>query len=112
HGHPAEVDLLLLRSMARRELGQLQEALADLDLFLAVKKLSHAFAARGEVRRRLGDLPGALADLDHSVTLCATDPFATISRGRVHLAEGRAEAAVRDFEAALALDPESIAAYH
>ena len=98
--------------MARRELGRLEEARADLDRLISVEATSDMLAARGEVLRRLGDRAGALADLDRSVALCAVDPFAYIARGRVHLTEGRAEAAIQDFDLAIQHDCDGIAARH
>lgn len=113
HGHPAELDMITLRAMVRREMGMLPEALADLDMLVPVRPLAGDLAARGEVRRRLGDLAGALEDQDRAIEMCETDPFAFICRGRVHLAGGRIEAAIQDFDTALQLDPEGgIAAHH
>lgn len=112
HGHPLELHLLGLRSMARREMGRLSDALADLDRLLSIQERAEYLAARGEVHRRVGRLDRALGDLDRSVELHPEDPFAFISRGRVHLTEGRAAAAVQDFDTALELDPEDVSAYH
>jgi tetratricopeptide (TPR) repeat protein len=112
HGHPAEVDLIALRAMARREMGKLEEALADLDLLVRVKVNAMHLAARGEVRRRLGDLAGARPDLDRSIEMSPADPFAYLARGRVSFFEDQPEAAIDDFNAALEIDPDSIAAYH
>ena len=112
HGDPIELEILSLRAMVRRELGDLAGALADLDQLANVKPSPPTLAARGEVHRRLGDHEAALADLNRSIGNSPEDPFAFIARGRVHLTDGRPRAAIADFEAALRLDPEGITPFH
>ena len=112
HGDPVELEVLSLRAMVRRELGDLLGALADLDQLVNLKPSPPTLAARGEVHRRLGDNEAAMADLNRSIGNSPEDPFAFIARGRVHLTEGRPRPAIADFEAALRLDPEGITPFH
>jgi tetratricopeptide (TPR) repeat protein len=112
HGDPAELDVLALRAMVRRELGQLEGALSDLNQLAILKLRPPVLAARGEVHRRLGDLGAARADLDRSLTLSATDPFTYVVRGRVNMMEGRPESAIFDYDVAQRLDPDDISVLH
>jgi tetratricopeptide (TPR) repeat protein len=112
HGHPAELDILALRAMVRREMGQLDGALSDLNQLVVLKLRPAVLAARGEVHRRIGDLAAARADLDLSLEQAPTDPFTWIVRGRVHLIEGHPEAAIADYDEAIQIEPEETAGYH
>ncbi|HEX8201999.1 MAG TPA: tetratricopeptide repeat protein [Isosphaeraceae bacterium] len=112
HGDPAELDVLALRAMVRRELGQLEGALSDLNQLAILKLRPPVLAARGEIHRRLGELGAARADLDRSLGLSVTDPFTYVVRGRISMMEGRPEAALPDYDAAQRLDPDDISVFH
>jgi tetratricopeptide (TPR) repeat protein len=55
--------MLYLRAVSHRELGQLEQALEDFDVYLAEKKAaSNVLLERGDLRLELGDREGAEAD--------------------------------------------------
>ena len=112
HGHPAELDILALRAMVRREMGQLEGALSDLNQLVVLKLRPAVLAARGEIYRRIGDLAAARTDLDLSLEQAPTDPFTWIVHGRVNLIEGLPEAAIADYDEAIKIEPDETAGYH
>ena len=81
-------------------------ALADSDVAISLGIRTVAiYVRRGDMRHALGDSQGALAELDEAVRLDPHDPYALQNRGHFLFAEGRFEAAERDFVTVLAMRP-------
>jgi tetratricopeptide (TPR) repeat protein len=98
---------LALRGETYREMGEYEQALADLDRAIALdEKYAWALALRGETYRRIGEYEQALADLDRAIALDENDAWALASRGETYRAMGQYEQALADFDRAIELRPE------
>jgi len=64
-----------------------------------------ALIVRGAIRTGQGDYARALADLGRAMRLDRTNPLAYYQRGLVHQSRGAYDFAIRDYDAALALQP-------
>ena len=110
---PDVVDALMRHCWARKEKGQLEQALEDCDE--AVRRdPNHAVAynVRGSVYRKMGEYDRAIEDLDHALRLNPNFPFAYNNRGNAYVDKGEYDRALEDFNEALRLDPEYASAYN
>ncbi len=111
--HPGEPGLLLELGLARREEGRAEEAVASLELALALDRgparetAVEAAAALAGVRSGRGDHPEALEAAGTAVSLGPENAGAWSALGRARLAGGEAGPAVAAFERAARLDPGS-----
>ncbi len=111
--HPGEPGLLLELGLARREEGRAEEAVASLELALALDRgparetAVEAAAALAGVRSGRGDHSEALEAAGTAVSLGPENAGAWSALGRARLAGGEAGPAVAAFERAARLDPGS-----
>lgn len=111
----------VLRGQARRQSGDSHGAASDFGL--AIERdpsLAAAYSGRGLCRRALGDLAGALEDFSTTLTLATPTAPILINRGLTRRALAQElpsaeaqpllEAARGDYDAALALEPNSVIA--
>lgn len=70
-----------------------------------------ALIIRGAIRTESGDYVRALADLGRAMRINADDARVYLQRGLIHQAQGSFEFALRDFDRAIALQPNLEAAY-
>jgi tetratricopeptide (TPR) repeat protein len=101
-----DVNLLMRRGMRHMGEGQATLALAAFD---AVVKKAPGFAEgwnkRATVFFLIGDFPGSVADIERTLALEPRHFGALSGLGQIYLALGERKAALRAFEAALAIDP-------
>src|SRR5690606_13929416 len=69
-----------------------------------------ALIVRGTIRANLGQYTRAVADFGRALPLRGGTPHASLERGAVHQTRGVQERALRDFDLALAIDPQMSAA--
>lgn len=70
-----------------------------------INRRSEALVLRGTLRGELGEHARAIADFGRALRLNAQNVDALVERGLVHQNRGAYDSAVRDYEAALAIDP-------
>ena len=109
---PAYAEALYRRGCLRRGNGDHEGALADWSATIALAP-DHPYAhiSRARAREEQGDLRGAIDDLDEQIRIdalagkpvWADRPY--MNRGRLWHGLGQPEAARRDYDAALALNP-------
>ena len=111
--------LYYLRGTAVAEMGRHEAALADFEASLALQpeNLTVAFVAererlilcdmRARERRAAGDLAGAVAEYRKSISSGTGNPTLYYLRGAALAEMGEHAAALADFEAALALEPDN-----
>jgi len=100
------------RALARFELGEEQEGLADLERALALAPDDpQLHVERGVLCGRLGRAAEARAEFERALALDPDHTEALVNRGRALLMEGDAPGALRHYEAALARDPNCALAY-
>jgi tetratricopeptide (TPR) repeat protein len=101
-----------LRGVARYNLGQKQEAIADYDEAIRLDpKSAPAYNNRGVARKSVGQYNEALADYNAAIRLDRDYAAAYNNRGIVRRKLGQHQEALTDFNAALRLDPEYARAY-
>ena len=107
---PESVDVYLYRALAHQGLRQYDAAIRDLDR--AIERgtpLTRALLMRSRVRDLAGDKEGAKKDLAEGMKQEPTDDLGWSSRGTARISTDP-EGAVKDFDAALALNPRALAA--
>jgi tetratricopeptide (TPR) repeat protein len=95
----------LNRALARLEFGDASGAVNDLTTSLSLKGASsRAWFIRAVAKQRLGDLAGARLDREEGLRHEPPDPAGFIARGLARL-PANPQAALADFDAALAIEP-------
>jgi tetratricopeptide (TPR) repeat protein len=98
------------RAILYLSLKQFEPALRDFDQAIASDGSDNiAYLDRGVAEQELGDLKDALADYTRSIELDTTVP-ALADRGSAYARLGEREKARADFDAALAIEPNNVAA--
>jgi tetratricopeptide (TPR) repeat protein len=109
--YPQDPNGYCYRGICYERLERLPQALADLDRAISLQANQPVFHhARGRTRKKMGDLQGALADFDLTI---ARKPQAPVydDRAEVHRCLGNREAARKDCDRAIELNPKFINAY-
>lgn len=102
-----------LRGIARLELGELREAVADFDAAIrGGLGASHVFVNRGLAWGRSGDYDRALADFTEAIQRDRRNPLAYFNRGVLYAHRRDEAAALADFNTALELEPTYAEAYN
>ncbi len=109
--NPEHIPTRLLRAAVRKEAGDLQGALDDVEQALAALPAEQAAAAyhcRGGIRALQNDFAGAVADYNHALALEPDNVCFYVSRGhaRYHLRDPRG---LIDYRMAFRLDPDRAA---
>jgi tetratricopeptide (TPR) repeat protein len=98
---------LRLEAESLLELGRPLDALAAYDRYLNKHKADvELYRRRARARAILGDLGGVVDEYSAALTLRRDAPLLA-ARGWAYLCDGVPKAALRDFDAALALDPQN-----
>jgi len=105
--HPTNAALYRRRGVARRELGEHDQALQDLDAAIRLDLRSASFLERARVWQNKGELARALDDCDEAIRLDASNSRACQLRGRLLDAQGRYAEAVQSYTQALQLEPDA-----
>ncbi|PSB55898.1 tetratricopeptide repeat protein [Chamaesiphon polymorphus] len=109
--YPQDPNGYCYRGICYERLERLPQALADLDRAISLQPNQPVFHhARGRTRQKMGDLQGALLDFDLTI---ARKPQAAVydDRAEVHRCLGDREAARKDCDRAIELNPKFINAY-
>jgi serine/threonine protein kinase/tetratricopeptide (TPR) repeat protein len=107
--HPGDLETLIFRGQARQAMQRYGEAEADLTEALKLPGApTHVYFLRSRVRLYLGDKQGAKEDLDEGMLRNPTDEYSYIARGAARV-DTDPQAALADFEKAVALNPRSFA---
>jgi tetratricopeptide (TPR) repeat protein len=95
------------RAEAYRGLGDLTRAIADFDEAIRLDPVARSFRFhdRGNALRDAGQYDRALIDYQTALKLAPTNAWILLESGRAYARMGRPEAAKRDFNNALTLDP-------
>lgn len=106
-------ELYHLRGIARLELGELREALADFDAAIrGGLGSSNVFLNRGLAWGRSGDYDRALADFTEAIQRDRSNPLAYFNRGVLYAHRRDEAAALSDFNTAIELEPTYAEAYN
>lgn len=98
------------RAILYLSLGRFDQAVRDLDHAIANDSDDEmAYLDRGVAEEEMGNLQMALADYGRSIHI-VTSGAALVDRGSIYLRLGEREKALADFEAAIALEPNNVAA--
>ena len=112
-GHPNAARTLLLRSQARRDQGQMQLAIEDLNqAILAAPRSGKVYFARAEVLHEVGRYRDAVEDFDETIRLERNNILAFFGRGTSYLALSDFIKAIDDFDQAILRDPDLALAYN
>jgi tetratricopeptide (TPR) repeat protein len=107
---PKHVHLLCLHARLLAERGRVEEARQATSAAVRINpQLSEVWAVRGELAYQAGDLVQAASDFDRAVEL-GDGPALRFNRAVVHQEAGRFGKAVVDYEAVLAVAPDTEAA--
>ncbi|MDP2332971.1 MAG: tetratricopeptide repeat protein [Reyranella sp.] len=102
---PGNVEALIRRGDAHRQLGEFGRALADLNNAIALAPdHSQAYVFRGLIHGSRGDAELALRDYNLALDRDPRDVDALVNRAAVHATRGEQERALHDLDAALAVD--------
>ncbi|MBI4612828.1 MAG: tetratricopeptide repeat protein [Planctomycetes bacterium] len=108
---PRHALALRTRAICRRELGEMDAAIADLDLTISLEpRFAAAYNSRGYVRREKGDLDAAIADFGEAIRLDPGYAYPYANRGTVWRQKKEWDAAIEDFSRAVRLAPDYAAA--
>ncbi|WP_310488780.1 tetratricopeptide repeat protein, partial [Chamaesiphon sp. VAR_69_metabat_338] len=109
--YPQDPNGYCYRGICYERLEKLPQASIDLDRAIALQAGQPVFHhARGRARQKMGDLPGALADFNITID---RKPQAAVfnDRAEVHRGLGDRQAALKDCNRAIELNPKFINAY-
>ena len=96
------------RGFANYKLNNIEQAFEDYSEAIKIEpKNSKALSARAEIHAFKGDFNAALTDLDLAISEKNDDPSFYIIKGKVLGSLGQADNAIKQFESALDLNPES-----
>ena len=100
------------RGLAKLDLGNKQEAIADFDRAIALNpKYAHTYVNRGNAKSSLGDKQGAITDFSQAITLNPKYALAYNNRGSVKLNTGNIQEAISDFDRAIIINSRLDLAY-
>ena len=99
------------RALARKAIGDLMGARADLDAAIERQPSLEAFIGRAELQYQAGDDGAAIRDYTAAIALSPFDGEARGGRGLAHARRGDFQAAIRDFDRAIELDGNDVVAY-
>ena len=106
--NPGDTESLFLRGLVYRDLGELEQALADFSAAIELEEnYGLARHARGITNLNLGEFQGALRDFDAVIGLDPDNAAAQRGRGVALGGLGRDDEAVRDLDRSLGLDPDN-----
>jgi tetratricopeptide (TPR) repeat protein len=104
---PPSDEPLRLRALVHRDMGDLPSALADVDAAIKLKgDNAETHRLRGELLVRLRRPADAMADLGEAIKLHPS-PQTYQARGQARIQMGDIDAGLGDYDAAVALDPQS-----
>jgi tetratricopeptide (TPR) repeat protein len=110
---PDDVDALILRGDAYRQMGDVGRAIADLDRAVALAPGNQrSYFFRGLANSRRGEKALALADYDKAIGIYPTYADALVSRSAIYAADGKQDLALRDLDAAIAAQANSPIAFY
>ncbi len=111
-GPKPEAELLRLRGSVRRELGDLDGAIADLSSALAIAPDAATFFERSLALQAKGDLGESLADASTSVRLDSKEVAPRIQRAVLWCNLGHPDLARADLDVAVSLAPADARVWH
>ena len=107
---PDHADAYFNRALTFQATGDFAEALADATKALELgSEQTRLYLVRAQIREKLNDVDGARKDLDEGLRREPRDVQSWVARGLARL-PANPQAALADFEAALRLEPRSMAA--
>jgi lipoprotein NlpI len=98
------LEALVVRARARRQLGQLDEAVSDLTRAIELRPTAALYLARGECRSMLDRHAEAIADFDRAIKLEPKGVAGYHYRGRERFKAGKIDESIADFDRAIELD--------
>ena len=105
---PDDTTAMLNRALARIRLGRWEAALSALNQAVeSGAQQTRIWYLLSQVRRRLGDREGAEKDLEKFMNSRPDDPISWVVMGNAHI-DDDPQQAIRDYEQALKLDPDSL----
>ena len=100
-------DAFCLRGIARKDIGNLEDALVDYEQAIRLDPTNpYSFNGRGDARWRKRDLDGAIEDYDRAMRLKPDFEDAFNNRGIVRREKGDLDGAIEDFNQAIRLKPD------
>ena len=96
----------VLRARARRQLGQVQEAIEDLTKAIELRPTAALYIGRGDCRSALDRHPEAIAEFDRAIEMEPKSMTGYHYRGRERFKAGEVEKSIADFDRAIELNPD------
>jgi tetratricopeptide (TPR) repeat protein len=110
---PNDIDALILRGDAYRQMGDIARAMADLDRAVALAPANHrGYFFRGLANSRRGEKLLALADYDKAITIYPNYADALVSRSAIYAADGKEDLALHDLDTAIAVQTNNPIAFY
>jgi tetratricopeptide (TPR) repeat protein len=110
---PASTSIQLrLRANAWKKVGNLENALRDLDLAIQQDTQNpHLYIERGIVRRLKGTIEAAMSDFETAIKLAPANAFAFRERGTTYTHAKQWQQAINDLSRSIQLNPSDYSAY-
>lgn len=103
--NPNDAEAYYNRGIDKRDAGQNEEAIVDLNKAIELKPTYKAYHNLGFIKFNMGLHQEAIADMDKAIALNPNEPELYYNRGIMMQNLGEDEVAVSDFDKAIALNP-------
>ncbi|MBI3466277.1 MAG: tetratricopeptide repeat protein [Planctomycetes bacterium] len=100
------LEAYVVRARARRQLGQMAEAIEDLTRAIELRPTGALYLTRGDFHSALDRHAEAIADFDRAIEMEPKSMTGYRYRGRERFKAGEVEKSIADFDRAIAVEPE------
>ena len=108
---PQDSETYLWRALAKRKLGQNNDAIDDLDKMVEIDNSPHAFEMQGKTLSYMKEYRKAIAAFDKVIELDSNHPFCYIRRAIAKCALRQYQEAINDLDQHLQIEPDDVSAY-
>jgi tetratricopeptide (TPR) repeat protein len=100
------------RGICYERLGNLTQALVDLDCAIGIAEMAILYRRRGRIRQQLGDFTGAMSDYDRAIDLDPQMAQAYANRADIYINRGDYPRALLQCNQAIRFDPHLVCAHY
>ena len=108
---PQDSEMYLWRALAKRALGQNNDAIDDLDKMVEIDNSPHAFEIQGKTLSYMKEYRKAIAAFDQVIELDPNNPFCYIRRAIAKRNLRQYQEAINDLDQHLQIEPDDVSAY-